>query len=209
MALTKKQKVHLEMLLRLDDEPKAIQFLQNELNLSAEEAQVAVEKLKPSVTPLPEKMVQAFKARKEGGSKESKLGSRIGLFFMIIGIAMLGFAGYTVYSNYQFMESAISITGKVIEYDTHYSSDDDGGSTLMYSPVFEYEYEGQTYTHNSNVSSSSPDYEIDEEVEIFIHADSPGAAMVNSFMERWFLVVLLGGMGTMFAGMGYMAFRLF
>ncbi len=208
MALTPQEKVRLEMLLKLGDEEKAIKFLQEELNLSAEEARQAVEKLKPSVKPLPRSLIQAFNSRKNK-SGNGKAGSRIGLLFMVIGIAMLGFAGYTAYSNYQFMEEAISITGKVIDLDTHYSSDDDGGSTLMYSPVFEYEYNGETYTHTSNSSTSSPDFEINEEAEIFINPDSPGTALVNSFMERWFVVVLLGGMGTMFTGMGYMAFRLF
>jgi hypothetical protein len=208
MALTNQEKVRLEMLLKLGDEQKAMQFLQEELNLSAEEARQAVEKLKPSVKPLPRSLIQKFNSRKNE-TKNDKMGSRIGLLFMVIGIIMLGFSGYTAYSNYKFMENAISITGKVIDLDTHYSSDDDGGSTLMYSPVFEYEYNGQTYKHYSDVSSSSPDFEINEEAEIFINPDSPGSALVNSFMERWFVVVLLGGMGIMFAGFGYMAVRLF
>ena len=208
MALTKKQQVHLEMLLKLGDEIAATRYLQEELNISADDALLAVEKLKPAVDPLPRELIQNFKERKNS-LKNSKTGSRVGLVFMVIGFAMLGFSGYTAYSDYQFIETAIPITGIVVDYNTHYSSDDDGGSTLMYSPVFEYEYNEVLFTHYSDASSSSPDFEIGEEAEMYINPDSPETALVNSFMERWFMVVLLGGMGAMFSGMGYMAFRLF
>ncbi len=206
--MSPQQKKHLEMLLKLGDELSAIRYLQSELNMSADDALVAVEKLKPTVTALPTDFVRSFLFKKTS-AKESKLGSRVGFAFMIIGFIMLGFSGYTAFTKYQFIQTAIPITGKVIDHDTSYSTDDDGNSQVMYSPVFEYEYNGETYTHSSDVSSSSPDFEIGEEAEIYINPDAPGSALVNSFMERWFVVVLLGGMGSMFTGLGYMAFRLF
>lgn len=206
--MTPQQQKKLEMLLKLGDELGAIRFLQSELNMSADDALLAVEKLKPTVTALPTDFVRSFFSKKTS-VKDSKLGSRIGLFFMIIGIIMLGFSGYHAFTKYMFMQYAIAITGKVISYSSNFKTDDNGNSTSLYSPVFEYEYEGQTYSHYSNVSSSSRDYKIGEEEEIFILPNAPGNALVNSFMERWFMVVLLGGMGIVFAGVGYLSYKLF
>jgi hypothetical protein len=39
-----------------------------------------------------------------------------------------------------------------------------------------------------------------------VNPENPADVLVNSFMEKWFVPALLGFMGTMFTGLGYVAF---
>ncbi len=205
MALSTQQKVRLEMLLKVGDEQKAIEFLQQELNLSVTEAQNAVEKLKPSVTSLETEPLHTYNSKKSNG--KPKMHPGMGIVFILIGIALLVFAGYTIKLKYEFIESAVTVTGKVIDFETHQSKDDDGDYTTMYAPVYEYEYNGDTYLHRSDVSSGSPSYEIGEGVALFIQPDAPEKVIVDSFSERWFVVLMMGGFGIAFLGAGYTTFR--
>jgi Protein of unknown function (DUF3592) len=136
------------------------------------------------------------------------MGRVAGVIFMSLGGIMLSAVVYIVISNYQFEQRAIPVKGKVIGYDSYVSSNDEGGSTMMYTPTFQYEFKGKTYTHVSGTSSSSQTYEIDDAVDVLVDPQDPEEILINSFWEQWFLPVLLGFMGVMFAGMGYMVFRL-
>ncbi|MTI39537.1 DUF3592 domain-containing protein [Fulvivirga lutimaris] len=209
MTLSLDQQKHLEALLIAGEELEAVRYLQDTLGLSAEEALQLTEKLDKTVEQSP--AAAMFKTMKHGSKhmmKDSKIGKWIGGVFMFFGLVMLSVCIYIFYSNYKFAQNAVSVNGKVIGFDTHYSSDDDGGSTLMYSSIFKYEYQGQEYEHTSDVSSSSPDYDEGEEVEILIDPEKPSKALVNEFWDRWFIIVLMGIMGSMFTGGGLMAFKL-
>ena len=209
MTLTPEQKKHLEALLIAGDELAAVRYLQNTLGLSAEEALELTEKLDKTVEESPAaEMFQAMRHSSGRLMKESKVGKWIGGIFMFFGIIMLSISIYIFYTNYTFAQKAIAIEGKVIGFDTHYSTDDDGNSTLMYSSIFEYKYLGKSYQHGSDVSSSSPDYDEGEVVEILIDPDLPSKALVNEFWDRWFMITLLGIMGFMFTGGGFMAFKI-
>jgi len=210
MTLSPDQKKHLESLLKIGDELAAVRYLQNTLGLSAEEALELTEKLDKTIVESPSAgMFQAVRRTSGHMMKDSKVGKWVGGIFMFFGIVMLAICTYIFYNNYTFAQIAVVVDGKVIDFETHYSTDDDGNSSLMYSSVFEYEYNGQIYKHTSDVSSSSPDYDTGEEVEILIDPNLPSKALVNEFWDRWFIITLLGIMGSMFTGMGYMAFRLF
>jgi hypothetical protein len=78
----------------------------------------------------------------------------------------------------------------------------------MYTPTFEYEFNGQSYTHVSSTSTSSKEFEIGQTISILVDPKDPQEILVNSFMEKWFVPLLLGGIGIVFTGMGYLVFRL-
>ena len=135
------------------------------------------------------------------------VGKLVGGIFMCLGLIMLAIAAYFVVSNYQFSKRAITVNGRVIDYDSYQSTDDDGGSTTMYTPTFEYEFQGKTYTHKSSTSTSSKDYKINERVDVLVDPDNPKEILIDSFWEKWFVSLLLGFLGAMFTGMGYLAYR--
>lgn len=209
MTLSPDQQKHLETLLMAGEELEAVRYLQGTLGLSAEEALKLTEKLDKTVEQSPKTAM--FRAMKHGSKhvmKDSKVGKWVSGIFMFFGIAMLAGSMYIFYTNYKFAQNAVPVSGKVVGFDTHYSTDDDGNSTLMYSSIFEYNYMGQTYSHTSDMSSSSPDYDEGDEVEILINPEKPSKALVNEFWDRWFVIILLGFMGLMFTGGGFMALKL-
>lgn len=209
MNLTPTQKTHLEELLKAGDELAAVRYLQNNLGLSAEEALRLTEKLDKTVEEDDDaKLKSLMKKRGLRAINDSKMGKWIGGIFLFFGLVMLSVSCYIFYSNYTFSQKAVAVEGKVIDFTTSYSTDDDGNSTLMYSAVFEYEYNGKMYEHESDVSSSSQDYDDGEIVEILIDPDSPRKALVNTFWERWFAIILLGFMGTAFTGGGFLALKM-
>ena len=46
-------------------------------------------------------------------------------------------------------------------------------------------------------------------MEMFVNPVDPYDTLVNTFMDRWFLIVLLGGMGSVFFGVGLLSFLAF
>jgi hypothetical protein len=131
----------------------------------------------------------------------------VGGIFMGIGGLLLGIALILLYSNYTFSKRALPIKCLVLSYETYQSRNDDGGSTTMYRPTFQYEFRGKTYTYESNSSSSSPEFQAGEMVDALIDPEEPTEILIESFMEQWFAIVLLGGMGTVFGGLGFLVFR--
>ena len=203
MNLTPQQKQHVTWLLQKGKKLEAVKYFKETLNIGLADAHALVEKLQEEIGPasLPSGEITT----KSG----SQIGHWVGLGFMSVGIIMLAVVTYIVISNNKFEQRAIPVKGKVIDFTSHESSDDDGGSTTMYAAVFEYDFNGQTYQHTSSTSSSSPEYDVGEEVEVLVNPLNPNQVLVNTFWEKWFLSVVLGIMGAMFSGMGFMAYRLF
>ena len=78
-----------------------------------------------------------------------------------------------------------------------------------YQPTFEYIFEGDTLYYYSSTSSDPPSYHLGEQVEMFVNPVDPYDTLVNTFMDRWFVIVLLGGMGSVFFGIGLLSFLAF
>lgn len=207
--MTPEQKDHALFLIDAGDKLEAVRYLQQTLNVNAEQALALTEKLEEESGN--NELLNRFNELKSKlGSKPSTRFPRIvGLAFMSIGLIMLSAVAFLAYRDYQFSLRAIPVTGKVTANESYYSSDSDGGGTTMYTPTFEYSFNGAIHTHKSNVSSSEMDYSIGESVEILVNPDDPQQILVNEFWERWTLPLILGFLGLMFSGLGYMAYRLF
>ena len=143
----------------------------------------------------------------KNGRQGMNVGRLVGTVFLAIGLIVLGVDGFLMYRDYQFQKRAVPATGTLADYVTHYSSDDDGGTTLMYASIYEYDYRGKRYTYTSNTSSSSPSGEIGEKVEVLVDPDNPEDITVNTFWERWFIILFLTLFGGIFAGVGYFVRR--
>lgn len=116
------------------------------------------------------------------------------------GIGLLLLIGAVVayfYTN-KSREGTILVKGKVVELSPSRGSK--GGT--MYTPKVEFQINNQTYQIYGSVSSNPPAFDIDEEVELFVNPKSPQTASINSFMENWFVVLILGFMGTVFVAIG-------
>lgn len=204
MTLTPEQKEHAIELIEMGEKLEAVWYFQQVLNIDAEQALLLAEQLEKEVEP--EIDLQEFHQKAEEMKRSgAKVGRLVGLIFMSIGMVMMAVAGYFVYDHQQFEKNAVTVNGTVVDFDS-YISTDDNSSTTMYSPIFEYEYEGKKYTYVSTSGSSVKEYEVGERIDILVNPENPADVLVNTFMEKWFLPVLLGFMGTMFTGLGYGAF---
>ncbi len=207
MTLTKEQKEYATELIEMGNKLEAVRYFQETLNVTAEQALVLAEKLEEEIeaSPLHEK----FRSLQQGSLQKPgmNVGRVVGTLFLSLGGIMLIVVAYLIISNNQFAQRAIPVKGKVIGYESYESSDDDGGSTMMYRPTFSYAFAGKTYTHQSSTSGSSPSYEIDEEVDVLVDPQDPEEILIDRFWERWFAPMLLGFMGLMFTGVGYLVYR--
>jgi hypothetical protein len=206
--LTPEQKQHVIELIDMGDQLEAVRYLQNTLHISAEQAMVLAEKLQQEIETENEAAFRAKAAElQQKHSSGTNVGKTVGGIFMVIGIIFLVIAGLIVYFNYTFTQRAVTIKGKVLSYETYESRNDDGGSTTMYRLAFQYEYQGKTYTHVSSGASSSPEFQEGEELDIMVDPKDPDEILINSFMEQWFASVLLGGMGVVFGGLGFLVYK--
>jgi len=213
MNVTDSQKEEVRNLIAQGKKLKAVRHLQDHFDLTAAQALALTEQVSKEMEKegLDTNLVfqQEIKSRVTQSLKASKIPKVIGSIFVFFGLGMLGIVVYTYITDSSFIEHAILIEGKCTGYDSYQSSNDNGGSTTMYTAIFAYEHGGEVYTHYSGSSSSSQDYDYNEVVEIYIDPDNPSNALVNSFWERWFLIILLGFMGSLFTGLGLMAVLLF
>jgi hypothetical protein len=205
MNLTPEQKQHATDLIEMGEKLQAVRYFKETLNISLEEAMTLTEKLEEEIEG--DASFAHFQSAQKTGSSSVNVGRLVGTIFMVVGILLLGIAGWVYHSKNQFEERAVPITGTLDSY-TSYEDTDDGTTTTMYTPVFIYEYSGKSYTRPGTVSSSSMDYEIGETVEILIDPDNPDDIQINSFSEKWLGILILCILGTGFTGMGYLAYRL-
>ncbi len=210
MTLTPEQKEHAIELIAFGDKLEAVRYFQEVLNINADQALALAEKLEKEIEsgegPEIEPMTPA--QQEKLGKSGVQVGKIVGILFMSIGLIMLVVVIYLYNSHQQFEERAKAVKGTVTAYQDYQSKNDDGSFTTMYTPTFEYEFNGQSYKHVSSTSTSNKEFEIGQTVNILVDPEDPKEILVNSFMEKWFVPLLLGIMGIVFSGIGYLVFRL-
>lgn len=96
-----------------------------------------------------------------------------------------------------FIRAANKTEGTVVRYGTTRNSD---GQT-MYLPVFQYRTnDGSRFEHTSSVASKPPAYEIGETATLFYLKKNPRQAKLDSFMELWFVKLILTIIGIGLCG---------
>ncbi|MCB0489208.1 MAG: DUF3592 domain-containing protein [Cyclobacteriaceae bacterium] len=201
--LSPNQKQHAKSLINSGQKLEAVRYLQNQLNVGADQALSLTEKLEEEINA----EFEAELNNTRGSAKDTKMPRLVGGLFMTLGSIMLLIVLYIIYSNNQFVKRAIPVMGEVVNYDSYESSNDDGGTTTMFTPTYAYSFNGREYKYKSTTSSSAQDYSIGDKVEILVDPDDPNSILINDFWERWLLVLVLGFLGTMFSGMGYLVYR--
>src|SRR5690349_10572265 len=193
MILTPEQKAHATELIEFGDKLEAVWYFQQTLNINADQALALAEKLQEEIDSEFTQKVEELKGMTPK-STGVNVGRLVGGIFLGVGVIMLGVITFLIISNNKFSQRAVHTKGKVIDFKNYESRNDNGGSTTMYAPVFEYEFNGKTYQHTSSTSSSSPAYDIGETVDVLVDPQNPHDILIDTFWEKWFVVVLLGFM---------------
>lgn len=115
-----------------------------------------------------------------------------------IGLLLLVAATLFYFHTKNSQQGTILTKGKVINLSASRGSK--GGTT--YTPVVEFQFNNQPFQIYGSVSSNPPAFEVGEEVELFVNPQTPQTASINSFMENWFVVLILGILGSVFSAIG-------
>jgi hypothetical protein len=123
------------------------------------------------------------------------------VFVIFAGVGTLLFAvGLIVAVHTQwFIARAARAPGVVIE--NIWGTDSEGSSTAKPRVRFRTPA-GQEFVFVSKVGSSHPSYEAGEGVAVLYDPENPGDARIQSFLSLWFVSLLLGGLGALFAAIG-------
>lgn len=106
----------------------------------------------------------------------------IGIIFVILGVAFR-------YSTVQFIERANTTDGLVVRLV---------GDTSK-SPVVRFHLpNGEAVTFESSLSTRPPRYQVEEKVVVYYDPEEPEKAMIDGWMEEWFVTIVFGGMGSLF-----------
>lgn len=197
MKLTPGQVIHINLLILQGKNEEAVEYLQQALNISREEAlKLLVEVEKARNPPIPEDQRETI----------ARNGRKFILIITVIGLILLAAAGYMIVTDYQFSKHALSVQGEVIEYTEYESYSEEEGTSKSYSPVFRYEINGQTLTTKGK-GSDSPNLAIGEKINILVDQTNPEIVLPDTFRDRWFIPLILGFSSFVFLGFAYLMKR--
>jgi len=71
-----------------------------------------------------------------------------------------------------------------------------------YAPVYQYELDGRVYRYHSSTSTSPPSAAVGDTVTLWVDPADSERVQVDTFVERYLLIVILGPLGLLFALIG-------
>ncbi|MGV2497673.1 DUF3592 domain-containing protein [Pelagerythrobacter aerophilus] len=123
----------------------------------------------------------------------------IGAAFLAFGLVFAAVGLWAWAGDRALAEAGTQASGTVIDLSRRYDSD--SGST--YRPVVEFhDAKGTRHEFVGSVGSSPPAYSRGETVSVIYDPAAPGRAMIDGFLDRYFLPLVFGGMGGVFAVLG-------
>ena len=128
----------------------------------------------------------------------------LGIVFFLIGLTLL-IAGFLSYQyNQKFIAGSVVTTGTVVDLARKTStSGDSSPNSYVYYPVIQFKTKnGSLIEFRSNVGSNPPSFRKGDQVQVRYLEKDPYKARINSFMQIWFVSIILGGLGVVFAGIG-------
>lgn len=128
-----------------------------------------------------------------------------GLVFLVIGAILVAIGLLMGSSSIDLYSSGIKTEGTVTNMVARRDSPTDmTDMSVSYYPVILFTTEGGTaIQYQSNVGSSPPAYQVGEIVEVLYKPGNPQNASINSFFQLWGATAILGGIGLLFAIIGF------
>ena len=182
MPTPEQVKQEIEKLLRANQKMLAIKYARESFNVSLQEAVKLVEAVEKEL---------GIKVGPSPGSLNCLSGclTSFAWFFFACSFLMFSVAGVTYYLNEKTIQKSERIIGTVVALE---SNSDNGDSQ---APVIAYEWKGEERKYHSTVYSDPPEYYVGEEVELYIDPEDPEEVIVDTFLERWLVVSIMGGAG--------------
>jgi hypothetical protein len=176
MALSEAITNKLKVLIYENKDFEAIKVLKKETDLSYDEATEYVHRLKESLG--------------KGSVKPVKDNS---MLLLIIFASVSGLfwvlAIYFYISKSDQIEQSVLIEGRV----TAMVRSEDGSA-----PVVTYMFNNIEYQYQSSIYANPPSHAVGDVVELFVVENNPEEAMINSFVDRWLLIMIFGILALVF-----------
>jgi len=119
--------------------------------------------------------------------------------FLAAGLGLLAGSGYSFLHTRAAISGAIPADGTVVDL---IASTDSDGDTMYYPRVRFRTGTGDVEEFVGGVGSKPAAFDVGEGVKVLYDPERPGDARIDTFFQLWFLPLLLGGMGIIFAGIG-------
>lgn len=125
--------------------------------------------------------------------------------FSAVGILMFLGAIYFYLNTHNFLNSAITTNGTVIDIERSVKSVIRSTRTeTSYRPVIAFKTEnGGLVEFTSATGSNKPGYTKGEVVEVLYQESIPQEARISSFFSLWGMTVILAALGAVFFGIGF------
>ena len=124
----------------------------------------------------------------------------LSIVFGVIGLGLLAGAAALALNTRGFIATAKQTEGLVTELIEKRDSD----GSVTYKPVVAFMADnGVLVNFTSSFSSNPPSYHVGEKVEVLYAPDDPNDARIRGFGSLWLAPVILGGIGTVFAAIGF------
>jgi ribosomal protein L7/L12 len=163
---------------------EAVKYVKNHLRTGLKEALLWVEEVARETDP----NYSAFNAT---GCVRGFI-KAIGVFLAFV--ALMFFIGTAVI--YYFQERSVSrsdlVEGKVTE--VQYLEEGQA------APVISFQWKGKQRSYASNTYSDPPDYRVGQAIPIYVNREEPDDVLINTFEDRYALLVGLGVIGAVFGG---------
>jgi hypothetical protein len=108
-----------------------------------------------------------------------------------VGVLLLTIAAIIFYFNQKALNQYTKVEGVVIRNQYNGS---------MARPIIDYTWEGKPFTYAGNTYTNPPAFERGEKVELYVNPNDPEEVWINSFVERWLAMTIVGSIGLFFLG---------
>jgi hypothetical protein len=113
------------------------------------------------------------------------------IVFLLVGVGLLIAVGFVTANGLEKASSGSRVEGIVVEANDNQK------------PIVEFRTrDGQRLRVEGSISASPTPYRVGERIGVFYDPANPSDALIDSFIERWFLTLLLGGFATVFTAIG-------
>lgn len=122
--------------------------------------------------------------------------------FSLIGATFFGIALFSFIHTQNFIKTAASSEGVVLELKTVESSLRKSRG-FTYAPVVKFKTpDGKDIQFQSSTSSNPPEFSVGQTVPVLYNRSNPQEAQVDSFVQLWLLPTVFGGFGIIFMVVG-------
>jgi hypothetical protein len=162
---------------------EAVKYVRHTMNLDLRQALITVDKVGKEINP---HYTLANLAGLTGCLRVVVKG--LGAFLLLVSLLFLVATAIIYYFQLTSIRQSDRVTGKVTQMK---SLDSDATA-----PVIQYEWKGEQRLHESHTYSSPPDYEVGQTVSIFVNRENAGDVIIDTFADRYALIVGLGFIGA-------------